>query len=146
MAPHASALAWESQGWGNPGGCRPWGRTESDTAERLHSHFSLSYIGEGNGNTLQCSCLENPRDSGAWWAAVYGVAERWTQPKWLSSSNYKTAQVNGLLKTKVVCILKHYQGISITYIVHNKIECKWSYNLMSHFYLSIMLLGEYYKS
>ena len=53
----------------------PWGRTESDTTERLHFHFSLSCIGEGNGNPLQCSCLENPRDGEAWWAAVYGVAE-----------------------------------------------------------------------
>ena len=56
-------------------GCSPWGRKESDTNERLHFHFSLSYIGEGNGNPLQCSCLENPRDGEAWWAAVYGVAE-----------------------------------------------------------------------
>ena len=56
-------------------GCSPWGREESDRSERLHFHFSLSCIGEGDGNPLQCSCLENPRDGGAWWAAVYGVAE-----------------------------------------------------------------------
>ena len=56
-------------------GCSPWGHGESDTNERLHFHFSLSCIGEGNGNPLQCSCLENPRDGGAWWAAVSGVAE-----------------------------------------------------------------------
>ena len=55
-------------------GCSPWGRWESDTTERLPVHFSLSRIGEGNGNPLQCSCLENPRDGGAWWAAVHGVA------------------------------------------------------------------------
>ena len=55
-------------------GCSPLGREESDTTERLPFHFSLSCIGEGNGNPLQCSCLENPRDGGAWWAAVYGVA------------------------------------------------------------------------
>ena len=54
-------------------GCSPWGRKESDTTERLHFHFSLSCIGERNGNPLQCSCLENPRDGGAWWAAIYGV-------------------------------------------------------------------------
>ena len=54
-------------------GCGPWGREESDTTERLHFHFSLSHIGEGNGNPLQCSCLENPRDGGAWWAADHGV-------------------------------------------------------------------------
>ena len=53
-------------------GCSPWGRLESDMTERLHFHFSLSCIGEENGNPLQCSCLENPRDGGAWWAAVYG--------------------------------------------------------------------------
>ena len=57
------------------GGCSPRGRTESDTTERLHFPFSLSCIGEGNGNPLQCSHLEDPRDRGAWWAAVYGVAE-----------------------------------------------------------------------
>ena len=59
--------------------CSPWGRKESDTTERLHFHFSLPCIGEGNGNPLQCSCLENPRDRGAWWAAVYGVAQSQTQ-------------------------------------------------------------------
>ena len=63
-------------------GCSPWGCEESDTTERL----SLSCIGEGNGNLLQCSCLENPRDGGAWWAAVYGVAQSQTQLKRLSSS------------------------------------------------------------
>ena len=67
-------------------GCSPWGCWGSDTTERLHFHFSLSCIGEGNGNPLQCSCLENPRDRGAWWAAVYGVAQSQTRLKWLSSS------------------------------------------------------------
>ena len=57
-------------------GCSPWGRKELDTTERLHFHFSLSCIGEGNGNPLQCSCLENPRVRGAWWAAVFGVRVR----------------------------------------------------------------------
>ena len=68
-------------------GCSPWGRKESDTTEWLHFHFSLSCIGEGNGNPLQCSCLENPRDGGAQWAAVYGVAQSQTQVKRLSSSS-----------------------------------------------------------
>ena len=62
-------------------GCSPWGREQSDTTERLHFHFSLSCIGEGNGNPLQCSCLENPRDGIAWWAAVYGVAQSRTRLK-----------------------------------------------------------------
>jgi len=68
-------------------GCSPWGRWELDTTERLDFHFSLSCIGEGNGNPLQCSCLENPRDGGAWWAAIYGVTQSRTRLKWLSSSS-----------------------------------------------------------
>jgi len=69
--------------------CSPWSRKESDTTERLHFHFSLSCIGEGNGNPLQSSCLENPRDRGAWWAAVYGVAQSRTRLKWLSKERKK---------------------------------------------------------
>ena len=67
-------------------GCSPWCRWGSDRTERLHFHFSLSCIGEGNGNPLQCSCLENPRDGGAWWTAIYGVAQSRTRLKWLSSN------------------------------------------------------------
>ena len=67
-------------------GCSPWGCKGSDTTERLHFHFSLSCIGEGNGNLLQCSSLENPRDGGAWWAAVYGVTQSQTRLKRLSST------------------------------------------------------------
>ena len=66
-------------------GCSPWGRWELDMAEQLHSHFSLSCIGEGNGNPLQCSCLENPRDRGASWAAVCGVSQSRIWLKRLSS-------------------------------------------------------------
>ena len=80
-------LPGESQGQGSLVGCRLWGRTESDTTERLHFRFSLSCIGEGNGNPLQCFCLENPRDGGAWWAAVYGAVQSRTQLKQLSSSS-----------------------------------------------------------
>ena len=68
-------------------GYSPRGHEESDVTERLHFHFSLSCIGEGNGNPLQCSCLENPRDGGAWWAAIYGVAQSQTRLKRLSSSS-----------------------------------------------------------
>ena len=77
----------ESHGQRSLVGYSPWGRKESDTTERLHFHFSLSRIGEGNGNPLQCSCLENPRDRGAWWAAVYGVTQSQTRLKRLSSSS-----------------------------------------------------------
>ena len=75
MAPHSSTLAWKIPWTESLVGCRLWGRTESDMTERLHLHFSLSCIGEGNGNPLQCSCLENLRDGGAWWAAVCGAAQ-----------------------------------------------------------------------
>ena len=68
-------------------GCSPWGHEELDTTEQLHFHFSLSCVGEGNGNPLQCSCLENPRNRGAWWAAVYEVAPSRKQLKRLSSSS-----------------------------------------------------------
>ena len=80
-------LPGKSHGWRSVVGCSPWGREKSDMTERLHFHFSLSCIGEGNGNPLQCSCLENPRDGGAWWAAIYGVAQSRRQLKWLSSSS-----------------------------------------------------------
>ena len=80
-------LPGKSDGLRSLVGCSPWGHWGSDTTERLHFHFSLSCLGEGNGNPLQCSCLENPRDGGAWWAAVYGVAQSRTRLKWLSSSS-----------------------------------------------------------
>ena len=85
IAPHSSTLAGKSHGWRSLVGCSPWRRKESDMTERLHFHFSLSCIGEGNGNPLQCSFLENPRDGGAWWAAFYGVTQSRTRLKWLSS-------------------------------------------------------------
>ena len=79
-------LPRESQGWQSLVGCRLWGHTESDTTQRLRFLFSLSCIGEGNGNSIQRSCLENPRDGRAWWVAVYGFAQSWTQLKRLNSS------------------------------------------------------------
>ena len=87
MATHSSTLAWKIPWAEEPGRLQSRGRKESDTTERLHFHVSLSCIGEGNGNPLQCSCLENPRDRGAWWAAIYGVAQSQTQLKRLSSSS-----------------------------------------------------------
>ena len=86
-------LPGKSHGWRSLVGCSPWSRKELDMTERLHFHFSLSCIGEGNGNPLQCSCLENPRDGGAWWAAVYGVARSWTRLKRLSSSSSRAPPV-----------------------------------------------------
>ena len=80
-------LPGQSHGQRSLVGCSPWGRNELDTTEWLHFDFSLSCIGEGNGNPLQCSCLENPRDGGAWWAAVCGVTQSRTRLKQLSSSS-----------------------------------------------------------
>ena len=80
-------LPGKSHGLWSLVGCSPWGREESDTTERLHFHFSLSCIGEGDGNPLQCSCLENPRDGGAYQGAIYGVSQSRTQLKRLSSSS-----------------------------------------------------------
>ena len=86
-------------------GCSPWGHEELDTTERLHFHFSLSCIGEGNGNPLQCSCLENPRDGGAWWAAVYGVAQSWTRLMQLSSSSNR---LSGGDREHIDCVCSYH--------------------------------------
>ena len=86
MATLPSVLAWRIPGTGEPGGLQSMG-SRRDTTERLHFNFSLSCIGEGNGNPLQCSCLENPRDGGVLWAAISGVAQSPTRLKLLSSSS-----------------------------------------------------------
>ena len=78
MATHFSTLAGKSHGRRSLVGYSPWCLEESDPTERLHFHFSLSCIGLGNGNPLQCSCLENPRDRD-WRATVHGVTKSWTQ-------------------------------------------------------------------
>ena len=94
-------LPGKSHGQSSLVGCSPWGRWGLDMTERLHFHFSLSCIVEGNGNPLQCSCLENTRDRGAWWAAVYRVVQSRTRLTWLSISlaskenlSKKVTQVN----------------------------------------------------
>ena len=90
-------LPGKSHGRKSLEGCSPWGRWESDTTEWLHFHFSLSCLGEGNGNPLQCSCLENPRNRGAWWAAVYGVAQSQTWLMLLSSRSSRD-RLHGFMK------------------------------------------------
>ena len=82
MAPHSSTLAWEIPWTEEPGRLQSVG-----SLGVRHFHFSLSCIGKGNGNPLQCSCLDNPRDGEAWWAAVHGVTQSQTRLKWLSSSS-----------------------------------------------------------
>ena len=91
MATHSSTLAWETPLTEEPGRLQSMGSRRSDTTERLPFHFSLSCIGEGNGNPLQCSCLENPRDGGAWWPAIYGVEWSQTRLKRRSSSSSRWA-------------------------------------------------------
>ena len=96
MAPHSSTLAWKIPWMEEPGSCSPWGHYESDVTERLHFHFSLSRNGEGNGNPLQCSCLDSPRDGASWWAAIYGVGQSQTRLKRLSSSSSSSSSVLGI--------------------------------------------------
>ena len=107
MAPTPVPLPRESHGWRSLEGCSPWGCEESDTTEWLHFHFSLSCIGEGNGNQLQCSCLENLRDEGGWWPAIYGVAQSQTRLKWLSSNlaAYQTPPRVSLCPCVCLCVL-----------------------------------------
>ena len=95
-------------------GCSPWGRKELNTTERLHFHFSLSCIGEGNGNPLQCSCLENLRDGGAWSAAVYGVAQSRTRLKQLSSSSSKTGRKGEFLRRKQLSSFDLYLNLWVS--------------------------------
>ena len=95
MTPHSSTLAWKIPRMEEPGKLQSWGHKESDTTEPLQFYFSLSCIGEGNGNPLHSSCLENPRDRGAWWAAVYGVTQSRTRLKQLSSSSSSNALQGG---------------------------------------------------
>ena len=103
-------LPGKYHGWRSLVGCSPWGRSESDTTKRLHFHFSLSCIVEGNGSPLQCSCLENPRDGGAWWAAVYGlhrVEHDWSDlagaaapAEWLSSESLQITNAGKHVKRR----------------------------------------------
>ena len=109
-------LPGKSHGWRSLVGCSPWGHKESDMTEQLHFHFSLSCIGEGNGNPLHCSCLQNPRDGGAWWAAVYGVAQSRTRLKWLSSSEMIT-----------IFIMKETTKITVLQLINQR---RWSLSIV----------------
>ena len=90
MAPHSSTLAWKIPWTEEPGRLKSMGSRRVRHDWPTSFHFSLSCIGEGNSNPLQCSCLENPRDGGAWWAAIYGVAQSWTRLKRLSCSSRRS--------------------------------------------------------
>ena len=109
-------------------GCSPWGWEESDTTERLHFHFSLSRIGEGNGNPLQYSCLEKPRDWGAWWAAVYGVAQSWTRRKWLSSSSSSSRE--SLTKREKLAVQKEMWLLYLRVCTLSCFSCVWLFSTL----------------
>ena len=112
-------LPGESHGQRSLVGCSPWGCEESDKTERVHFHFPLSSIGEGNGNPLQCSCLENPRDVGAWWAAVCGVTQSRTRLKRLSSSSSSSGKMETIVTKQVESFPSDYLQLQIKcYLKH----------------------------
>ena len=133
MAPHSSTLPRKSHGWRSLVSCSPWGHYKSDTTERLHFHFPLSCIGEGNGNPLQCSCLENPRERGAWRAAVYGVAQSRTRLRRLSSSSSSSTlfiQGRNMTSRAILYVNNHLLTSEIhgEYNVRGKVFCLWRGN------------------
>ena len=111
MVPHSSTLAWKIPWMEEPGRLQSMGslRVGHDWATSLH--FSLSCIGEGNGNPLQCSCLENPKDGGAWWAAVCGVWQSWTQLKWLSSSSNMKLIATAIYSNSIIVPIHYIPNI-----------------------------------
>ena len=123
MAPHSSTLAWKVPWMEEPCGLQSTGsrRVRHDWATSLS--LSLSCIGEGNGNPLQCSCLENPRDRGAWWAAVYGVAQSGTRLKRLSSSSLAARLVIVFLLRSKCLLISWLQSPSVVILEPKKIVC-----------------------
>ena len=134
-------LPRKSHGWRSLVGCSPWGCEESDTTEQLHFHFSLSCTWEGNGNPLQCSCLENPRDGGAWWAAIYGVAQSRTWLKWLSSSRrYILAQITWWLYSNKILLMNTDVWLSHSWVYPEMFF--WSFiQLFKHVFVFFLILS-----
>ena len=128
-------LPGKSHGWRSLVGCSLWGYEESDMTERFHFHCSLSCIEEGNGSPLQCSCLENPRDGGAWWAAVYGVAQSRTRLKRLSSSSSRVKAKSMKQVDYLILIagtdyrLENYEKQQHQNIEQELFEVKWKRDL-----------------
>ena len=120
VAPHSSTLAWKTHGWRSLVGCSPWVLQESDTTEWLHFHFSLFCIGEGNGNPLQYSCLENHRDGGAWQAAVYGVSQSQTRLNRLSSSSKSAFLALILQKSGNLALTVLWELLHTLLVLHNQ--------------------------
>ena len=131
VAPHSTILAWKIPWTEEPGRLQSMGSRRVHTTEWLHFHFSLSCIGEGNGNPLQCSCLENPRDRGAWWAAVYEVTQNRTRLKWLSSSSSSSNDYHKSAQIWFIFVEYH-----LGYYVETKLRCqdqKQEYQPGGHF-------------
>ena len=122
MAPHSSTLAWKILWMAEPGGLQSMGLLRVGTTEQLHFHFSLSCIGEGNGNPLPCSCLENPRDRAAWQAALYGVAQSRTWLKRLSSSSSSSRFVIVFLPRSKHLLISWLQSPSTAILEPRKIK------------------------
>ena len=135
MAAHSSTLAWKIP-WAEEPDRLPLHGVAKCRAQ-LHFHFSLSCIGEGNGNPLQCSCLENPRDGGAWWAAVCGVAQSQTRLKGLSSSSSN----HYYMTQKLLLQVKFYRHMFSFYLVQNIGRCCCYKTLSTLTYLLIVCLG-----
>ena len=112
-------LPGKFHGWRSLVGCSPCGRWGLDTTERLHFHFLLACTGEGNGSPLQCSCLENPRDGGAWWAAIYGVAQSRTRLKQLSSSSWIIEKEREFQKNTYLCFIDYAKAFNC--VDHHKL-------------------------
>ena len=136
MAPHSSTFAWKIPWTEEPGGLQSMGLLESDTTERIHFDFSRSCIGEGNGNPLHCSCLENPRDGGAWWAAIYGVARSRTRLKWLSSSSLHVI-IERILISNIILLMQE----CMCSVVSNS---SWPYRLAHQVFLFMELFEQEY--
>ena len=124
MATHSSTLAWKIPWTEEPGRLQSMGSRRVRHTEWLHFQFSLSCFGEGHGNPLQCSCLENPMERGAWWAAVYGVAQSWTRLKRLSSSSSNKDQTSSLFSplTGRSVGSTGFRGIFLV-LQHNQLSC-----------------------
>ena len=136
MAPHSSTVAWKIPWMEEPGGLQSMGllRVGHDWATSL----SLSCTGEGNGNPLQCSCLENPRDGRAWWAAVYGVAQSQTRLKRLSSSSRSIIVLTVLIISFIFIII--YYTCS-----HNHTSAHYIYNCIFPFCIFFFSFYQYYQ-
>ena len=146
MATHSSTLAWKIPWMEEPDGLQAMGslRVGHDWVTSLSLFTSLSLSGEGNGNPLQCSCLENPRDRGAWWAAVSGVAQSWIRLKQLSSSSRKCVS---LFYFSSQNLMTHEDRESLVYCVQcwDKMECTatliWQFMDMYNGYYAASLIG-----